>query len=127
MTLFLSRPVDTAGEDVSGDGLTMAASIDATGPHPAARVVVAGALPTDGAIDVAQVLTSLAEDGVVHVDVDLTDLRECTVADLVTLLEADRVIEERGGALRVISAEGEDRMVSDLLGGPRRRFSENRF
>jgi hypothetical protein len=120
MTLSLPRPIgSTDGSPPSSNddrSLTLAASIDVTGPHPAARVVVSGALRTDGAVEVAQVLTSLAEDGVVHVDVDLTDLRECTVADLVTLLDADRVIEQRGGALRVISAEGEDRQVTDLLG-----------
>ena len=117
MTLSPPRPLDDGG-DAWTDGdrqLTVAASVDAIGPHPAARVVVTGALPSDGAVEVAQVLTSLAEDGVVHVDVDLTDLRECTVADLVTLLDADRLIEERGGALRVISGEGDDRMVTDLL------------
>ena len=118
MTLSPPRPLDDGGGGAwtDGDGrLTLAASVDATGPHPAARVVVSGALPTEGVVEVAQVLTSLAEDGVVHVDVDLTDLRECTVAHLVTLLDADRLIEERGGALRVISGEGDERMVTDLL------------
>lgn len=117
MALSIPRPVPPVrSRSGSSDDLTLAASVDGTGPQPAARLVVSGEVLREGAADLAQMLSSLAEDGVVHVDVDLTDLRECTVADLVTLLDADRVIEERGGALRLICAEADDRVVADLLG-----------
>ena len=113
MTASLSaRPTDgTPAPDASASPpLQVFSSVE----DLAAHVVVSGTLDAGAASRVAEELTSLVDDGVRALDVDLSGLEGCTVDHLMALVDATQEIAERGAVIH-LDSDGDTRTVIDLI------------